>query len=262
MTLMLVQREACGKNGGLQKKTNLAGYPLLICDRSQLLSLLCERMDAGEKSLMFFANSNFVVKCVNIRQRFYADDVVVLNDGIAVEAANRIINGGHFTENMNGTDLIPYMLRTFPRPLRLFLYGSRPEVVAKAASVYGAMGHAVVGYCDGFTGSSEEVCLAIERSGAELVLVALGNPLQESWILQNARNLSPQVFIGVGALFDFSAGAVVRAPLWMRRVRLEWLYRLLREPRRLVRRYSIDMLRFFAICWRDRHVGRNASAKG
>jgi beta-1,4-glucosyltransferase len=80
------------------------------------------------------------------------------------------------------------------------------------------------------------------------VLVALGNPRQEAWILENSPELTPSTYIGVGALFDFMSGAMPRAPQWMRSVRMEWLFRLYKEPRRLVRRYTIDFLKFLYLC--------------
>ena len=64
--------------------------------------------------------------------------------------------------------------------------------------------------------------------------------------------------IGVGALFDFVSGRAKRAPAWVQKVRLEWLYRLAREPRRLIKRYSVDLVRFFAHCTRTRHLDRAA----
>ena len=253
MGLTLLNREI-PQNQYVRRIANLAGYPLVCCNQAQLKSLLFDRIGEGKKSLVFFANSNFVVKCLGFRQAFQAEDVIVLNDGIAVEAANWMINGDHFVTNMNGTDLVPYLLLNAPRPFRIFLYGSRPDVVAQAAKVYAQMGHNVVGFRDGFSCEDREVRAAIEYSEAELVLVALGNPIQEQWILRNARDLTALTFIGVGALFDFASGTAIRAPNWMRRAHLEWLFRLLREPKRLARRYSVDMLRFFAICWRDRKV--------
>jgi exopolysaccharide biosynthesis WecB/TagA/CpsF family protein len=70
-----------------------------------------------------------------------------------------------------------------------------------------------------------------------VLLVALGNPLQEQWIDEHLIQLGVPVSIGVGALFDYLAGRVPRAPRWMLRMRAEWLFRLLVEPRRLWRRY-------------------------
>jgi beta-1,4-glucosyltransferase len=88
----------------------------------------------------------------------------------------------------------------------------------------------------------------INRSQAEVVLVALGNPMQEEWILVNRQALDAKVVVGVGALFDFWGGYKPRAPQLVQRLRLEWLYRLCLEPRRLLRRYTLDILMFLLLC--------------
>jgi N-acetylglucosaminyldiphosphoundecaprenol N-acetyl-beta-D-mannosaminyltransferase len=83
-----------------------------------------------------------------------------------------------------------------------------------------------------------EVVDRIKNSGAQLVFVGLGCPKQEFWMAAYSPHL-PAVLIGVGAAFDFIAGTVKRAPIWMQRGGLEWLYRLLQEPLRLWRRYLV-----------------------
>lgn len=77
----------------------------------------------------------------------------------------------------------------------------------------------------------------IRESGANVVWVGLGCPKQEAWIRHCSGFLPPAVYLAVGAAFDFHAGTVRRAPLWMQKHGLEWFYRLLREPRRLCKRY-------------------------
>lgn len=82
-----------------------------------------------------------------------------------------------------------------------------------------------------------EVVALLNASGADLVWVGLGAPKQERWMAEHQDALTASVLIGVGAAFDFHAGTVRQAPLWMQRRGFEWLYRLWREPRRLWRRY-------------------------
>jgi len=91
----------------------------------------------------------------------------------------------------------------------------------------------------------EDAVHRIIASGAQTVWVSLGCPKQELWIAAH-RNRVPAVMVGVGAAFDFHAGTVTRAPRWMRDRGLEWLYRLLREPRRLGRRYLVTNTWFLA----------------
>lgn len=86
------------------------------------------------------------------------------------------------------------------------------------------------------TGENREIARACEASGAKLLFVGLGCPKQEKWMHSNTENLAG-VMVGVGAAFDYHAGNLRRAPRWMQAGGLEWLYRLLQEPRRLFWRY-------------------------
>jgi beta-1,4-glucosyltransferase len=179
------------------------------------------------------------------------DSVIIVNDGIGMDIVARMLHGRAFKANMNGTDFTPYLFREAASPLRVFLLGGKPEVVQKAAGhVSDQLGQIVVGFCDGYTDMSESgnIIDIINKSGAEVLLVAFGNPLQEEWILNNRAALDASIITGVGALFDFWAGDKPRAPQLIRKMRLEWFYRLCLEPRRLVRRYTLDMLLFFAEC--------------
>jgi alpha-1,3-mannosyltransferase len=97
------------------------------------------------------------------------------------------------------------------------------------------------GYCDL---DSPDVPCKIRSTGADLLLVALGNPMQELWLARHFDATGCSLGIAVGALFDFLAGDVARAPSWIRAARLEWAYRLGLEPRRLTNRYVMGIPRF------------------
>jgi N-acetylglucosaminyldiphosphoundecaprenol N-acetyl-beta-D-mannosaminyltransferase len=96
----------------------------------------------------------------------------------------------------------------------------------------------------------EEILARIEESNAELLLVALGHPKQELWIARNRHRLPVAVAMGVGCSLDLIAGRVDRAPVWMRKTGLEWLFRLQQDPRRLFRRYVSCLL------WLSRAIPR------
>ena len=86
----------------------------------------------------------------------------------------------------------------------------------------------------------DDIVRRIEESGADILLVALGHPKQDKWIARNRDRLPVSVAIGVGCTFDLIAGQRTRAPRWMRRTGLEWLFRLVHEPSRLGLRYFVD----------------------
>jgi N-acetylglucosaminyldiphosphoundecaprenol N-acetyl-beta-D-mannosaminyltransferase/alpha-1,3-mannosyltransferase len=167
---------------------------------------------------------------------------MVLNDGIGVDLASRLLHGAQFPENLNGTDFTPRLLRSAPAPLRVYLLGSAPGVAEIAAARLGSAfpQHRFVGTHHGFfTAADEErVAAAIAAAEPDLILVGMGQPRQEIWAAANFRRFAA-VTMCIGAFLDFSAGNVARAPDWLRRMRAEWVYRLAQEPRRLAGRYLV-----------------------
>lgn len=237
------------------QETWLAGYRVRSMTRERLAKDLLEALDTGRKRQVLFANTNFVVQCRPLRPRLRAPSVCVVNDGIGMDLASLLIHRRRFAENLNGTDFIPYLCAQRARPLRFFLLGSQPGVAAQAARhLVEKLGQQVAGTCDGyaeFAEAGEGLVERINASGAEVVLVAFGNPRQEAWILDHCAACNAPVMFGVGALLDFLSGNARRAPAWVRTLHLEWLFRLSLEPRRLLKRYSWDMIGFFWICLRS-----------
>ncbi|HEY0060507.1 MAG TPA: WecB/TagA/CpsF family glycosyltransferase [Telluria sp.] len=235
--------------------TPIAGFPVTRIDADGLARRLLGTLDSGAKVALFFANTNLIVQCRALLPRMHQEGVLVVNDGVGLDIAARLLGAPRFPANLNGTDFTPFLLRQAPRPLRLFLVGGMPEVLDKAAAfATNTLGQEVVGRCDGYGGMRGAVDLvgAINAVAPDVVLVALGNPIQETWILNHRAALNAGIVMGVGALFDFWAGDKPRAPNLVRKLRLEWFYRLCLEPKRLARRYTVDIIRFLAHCHRYR----------
>ncbi len=172
----------------------------------------------------------------------------LLPDGIGVAIAARI-QGTRLKENLNGTDLfVPLMRTAAARQRAVYFLGAAPGVAAEAAARAAALapGLTIAGCHHGFFDAAEEDALiaAINASGADVLLVALGVPTQEIWIARNRHRLAPRLVLGVGAQFDFWSGRVARAPALVRQVGCEWMWRLALEPRRLARRYLIGNVAF------------------
>lgn len=185
--------------------------------------------------------------------------MLVLNDGVGIDLAARALGYGRFPDNLNGTDFVPAFLRDCPRPLNLFLLGAKADVLrrAEAAIAERYPRHRIVGVHDGYFADVDLAVIAdaIAAREPDMVLCAMGNPRQEMVIAALAERRAARVLVGVGALFDFLADAVPRAPLWVRRLRMEFLYRLAQEPRRLGRRYTIEILEFLTAIARLRLSG-------
>ncbi|WP_426112962.1 WecB/TagA/CpsF family glycosyltransferase [Massilia sp. PWRC2] len=233
----------------------IAGYPVTRTDAATLARRLYGALGAGDRLTVFFANTNFIVQCRAQLPRMQEAGVIIVNDGVGLDIAAVLLRGARFLQNLNGTDFTPYLFAHAARPLRVFLVGGSADVLRRAAAhARDQLGQVVVGTCDGYDGLRErhDVIDAINRSAADVVLVALGNPMQEAWILNHRPALDATIVMGVGALFDFWAGARARAPALLQAMRLEWLYRLCQEPRRLARRYTVDIARFLLHCHRYR----------
>jgi N-acetylglucosaminyldiphosphoundecaprenol N-acetyl-beta-D-mannosaminyltransferase len=167
----------------------------------------------------------------------------VFADGIGLRLGGRML-GVELRDNVNGTDMYPLLCQAAAKAGRsLYLLGARPGVAAAAAAAMRTRfpGLIIAGARDGYFSADEEdaVIEAINRSGAAILLVAMGAPRQEQWIARHRARLLPPIAMGVGGLFDFYSGRIRRAPPWMRKTGLEWVYRLLQEPGRMWRRYLI-----------------------
>lgn len=174
----------------------------------------------------------------------------ILPDGIGVELAARM-NGQSLAANLNGTDFVPLLLRKAALQGRsVFLFGGREGVADEVAArlVCKIPELRIAGTRDGYQGAADTDAAieAINASGADIVLVAMGVPMQDIWLARNADRLHARLSLGVGALFDFLAERVARAPVPVRKARMEWAWRLAMEPKRMARRYLIGNLVFMA----------------
>lgn len=180
----------------------------------------------------------------------------VFADGIGLRLGGRML-GVELRDNVNGTDMYPLLCQAAAKAGRsLYLLGARPGIAAAAGAAMCARfpGLQIAGSRDGYftAGDEDEVIEGINGSGAAILLVALGAPRQEQWIARNRGRLAPLVAMGVGGLFDFYSGRIRRAPPWMREIGMEWVYRLLQEPRRMWRRYIIGNPVFLYRVWLQR----------
>jgi alpha-1,3-mannosyltransferase len=231
------------------------GMRVSVLTRQDAAEILETRLNEKIPVRLAFLNANlanaaYEDECVrNLLQSF-----LLINDGSGINIASRLLYRRSFPDNLNGTDFTPYFLDQCRTPLRIFLLGASPEVAARTAEFFTKRWpqHSTVGYQHGFFPKADEgqVINKIRESKADLVLVAMGNGLQESWV----QKLVPEVALsawGIGALFDFLCGEVSRAPLWMRWIGIEWVYRLLQEPGRMWRRYLLGNPKFVSRVLRE-----------
>lgn len=238
------------------------GIPVAKLEPPAALERIAAIYDAGEPALVAYANAH----TLNLASSdpAYADVLrraaIVLNDGSGIALAARI-GGDRFPANLNGSDFNPAILGLAAgKGWPVYFLGAKPGVAERAAAAmrqrYSAL--IVAGCRDGYWAPSESdrVAADIQASGATLVMAAMGNPLQEKWLDEHLAATGARLGVGVGAFFDFAAGEVPRAPAWMNRWGIEWVFRLAQEPKRLWRRYVVGNPLFLARVLRARLARR------
>ncbi|HZZ72412.1 MAG TPA: WecB/TagA/CpsF family glycosyltransferase [Pirellulales bacterium] len=179
----------------------------------------------------------------------------VFGDGTGVRWAARA-RGVRLHDNLVGTDLIPELFAaTAGAGHRYFLLGATDETICRAAATAQARfpGWELAGCHHGYVQTSATAAAAIAQindSQADLLLVGMGNPLQELWIHRHLKDLRVPLAIGVGGLFDHWAGNLQRAPRWVRALGYEWLQILLQQPHKW-RRYVLGNPKFLYRMIRD-----------
>ncbi len=221
------------------------------------IDLIDQAIARGVKQSFAFVNADCLNKATldHAYARVLSRQEAVFADGSGISLAARI-RGFRVRENVNGTDMFPLLCgRAAQKKHGIFLLGARPGIAdATAKHMKKQYPELVIsGTQDGYFApeQTDTVIDTINRSGAKILLVAMGAPNQELWINKHLNKLNVNAAIGVGGLFDFFGGRIPRAPTWLRQLGCEWTYRLWQEPGRMWKRYLIGNLVFVLRAWRD-----------
>ena len=244
----------------------LMGVPFDPVTTNDALAWIERAVASRTPHYLVTANVDFLVQArrdLELRRILIEADLVVC-DGMPLVWASRLL-GNSLPERVAGADLVPKLIDIAARRnYRIFFLGGRPESVSRAIARMRARHPQleVSGYSPKFQQLLEMDHETIRRKIAEarpdVLFVCFGCPKQEKWIAMHYRALGVPVCAGVGGTIDFLAGQLKRAPVWMQKVGLEWLFRLAQEPGRLVGRYGRDLgvfgLSLLAQWWRCRGV--------
>jgi N-acetylglucosaminyldiphosphoundecaprenol N-acetyl-beta-D-mannosaminyltransferase len=181
-------------------------------------------------------------------------------DGQSVVWAARLL-GHRLPERVAGIDLMHALMELAARRrYRVFILGARPEVLDEAVRRVRERlpDLRIVGTQHGYYAPGEETRVVgrIRAASPDILFIALETPTKELFIARHRERLGVRFVMGVGGSIDIIAGRRRRAPLWMRRAGLEWLYRLLQDPRRLAKRYFVGNTRFLLLVAREALRGR------
>ena len=207
-------------------------------------------MPFGQTVIAFMNANNANIMFEDAQYRDVLSRQVIFPDGVGLDIASTFVYGEAFPANLNGTDFVPALLTYMEQPRRIGLIGARRDIVERAAANFKshAPWHEFLVVSDGYFDIANSKAIADRAASLDLdvLLVALGSPRQEKWIDRHIRPECAPLVISVGALFDFTAEAFPRAPGIVRKLRLEWAFRMLNEPRRLWKRYIIGNPIFLA----------------
>ena len=249
----------------------LIGHALVhSCSFNEVVEAIVHEAAMGEEpKYVITPNSQHVVLLEKDKylQQIFSQAAFVLPDGFSLLLAARIM-GHNILQRIAGVDLFEALCkRAACEGLRVFLLGGRPGSAEKAAEKLRTQYHGLIvcGSCcpplgfedDPSQQKNIEECIMSARP--HLLFVAFGAPKQEYWMYEHSRKLGVPVAMGVGGSFEMVGGVVARAPKWLQKSGLEWLYRLLREPRRLWRRYLVGHLQFASIILQQRLKRQNVA---
>ncbi|WP_442946985.1 WecB/TagA/CpsF family glycosyltransferase [Nostoc sp. UHCC 0870] len=223
---------------------------------------LLQKLEYG--GVVFTPNVNHIMQ-LQKKQQFYSvyqkADYIVCDSKIVLYASHFLNNP--VKEKIAGSDLFPAFCNYYRHNenIKIFLLGSQSEVVKTAQRKINArIGRNIVVAAHspsfGFEKNEqecEEIINLINASEATVLAIGVGAPKQEIWIAKYKQQLKKiKIFLAIGATIDFEAGYVKRSPRWMSEVGLEWLYRLISEPKRLWKRYVFDAIPFLLLILQQR----------
>ncbi|MGD0652379.1 MAG: WecB/TagA/CpsF family glycosyltransferase [Verrucomicrobiia bacterium] len=238
-------------------RIEIFGIPIDNLTVEETLQKIEEFIRSGRVHQHVVVNVDKIVKAhrdAKLREVIRSCDLINV-DGQPVVWMSRWL-GQPLKERVNGTDLMMALIeRSAEKGYRPFFLGAREEIVTKLAQTLQARYPqlSVAGWHDGYWSAEEEPAVVeqIRRSRADILFVAISSPKKEIFLGRWKGELGVPFMMGVGGSFDVAAGCVKRAPRWMQKAGLEWLYRLMQEPARMWRRYLVDDMAIVPLFWKE-----------
>lgn len=243
----------------MSESVKLFGIPVAKVTEGEAVEQIVKMAREGRASaphrasLVATLNVDFVSNAVSGRPFGGNDELwgylkgadLVTADGMPIVLLSKLVRNP-LPERVTGADLVPVICRRFAEEgLSAYVLGGDREAVETAFAKMPPV--KVAGIDTSFVKLDEDQPDIVERINAarpDMLFVALGNPKQELWMGRHAAEVEVPVMMGVGGTFNFIAGRVKRAPRWMQRCGMEWIYRIMQEPRRLWRRYVYGLVKF------------------
>ena len=245
-----------GNSPSIPPRVNILGVGVSAINMEQALEVIEGWIERGERHYVCVTNMHGVMESWRDEglRRIHNSSGLTTPDGMPLVWLSRL-KGFRWVDRVCGPDLLLALCERFiTKGYKHFFYGGAPGVPERLAErlVVRFPGLKVVGTFSPPLSAltpeeDEDVVRMINEASPDILRVGLGAPKQERWMAEHRDRLQVPVMIGVGAAFDFHSGVKRQAPRWMQRAGLEWLFRLCQEPRRLWRRYLLNIPRFLCL---------------
>jgi len=237
-------------------KTEVLGVQFDNITLAEAVDLAMERIERGEPGYVVTPNPEIVMACRADETLFPVVNsaALVLPDGIGVVYGAKLL-GTPLKERVPGIEFAQGLMEKLAETGRgLFLFGGKPGIAEQAAEkLRGSVpGLRIVGCENGYFEDSAPIVETIRKSGADVVFVCLGAPKQERWMAEHLAEAGAKLMAGLGGTLDVLSGTVKRAPAVWQKLRLEWLYRGLTDPKRLGRTLKLPKFLFLVLGQRMR----------
>lgn len=236
---------------------------------SQAVTFIMQMAEKGKGCYVVTPNVDHIVRLEKDEhfRKIYSEANLILIDGQPLIWISRLLSAP-IREKVSGSDLFPLVCeKAAEKGIKIFLLGAAEGVSDKAAENLRKKypNIQIVGtYSPSFGFEYDEmevekIIKAVNTSQADILCIGLGAPKQEKFFYSIKERVSVKVALNIGASIDFEAGNLKRAPLWMRKSGLEWFYRLLKDPKRLAKRYLVDDIKIIGIIWKYRKNHENSN---
>ena len=233
------------------KKENYLGVNVCDVDMEKALEEIDTIIESKEPSFVVAINPEKIMKAEKDEKLLGLLNraAIQIPDGVGVVIASKL-KGGNIRTRVTGIDLMYGICgNAAKKGHKVYLLGAKPGVAEQAGGILKERykGLNIVGICDGYFKDENEAIKDILLNAPDILFVAMGSPKQEYWITEHMKTLKVPLLMGVGGSFDVTCGNIKRAPEWMCRLGLEWLYRLAKEPWRYKRMIVLPQFLFKVI---------------
>lgn len=245
------------------RKFDILGVRISAGDMGAVCKFISETIHEKTRAYICTCPVNTVMECLNDKEAFKSINLadVTTADGMPVAWLGRL-KGFKDARKVSGSDLMLEVCRiSEEQGFKNYFYGSTPVVLERLEKKLKTMfsnlkiaGSYSPPFYIEFKNEDKKIIDMINNSNSDILWVSLTSPKQDVWIFRHRDKLNVPVLIGIGAAFDFISGIKKRAPRWMQKIGIEWLFRFLCEPKRLWKRYLVNNVLFILLLLKEGSV--------